>query len=271
MNCVAKKTHDQRDSDLDLTPTAVRTDDTVVSASETMARVLAQARLVAATNASVLLLGETGVGKDVFARAIHDASSRRHRQMIHVSCGAIPTTLIESELFGHERGAFTEASSRQIGRFEAAHGSTLYLDEVGELPLETQTKLLRVLQEKTIERLGGSGSIRVDVRIVAATNRDLQRDVKNKTFRDDLFYRLNVFPIVIPPLRERVADISTLAWTFIHELSPRFGKTITAISRSSLVELERHDWPGNVRELRNVIERALIVATGPTLTPTVQE
>ena len=251
--------------------TAVQTDDEIVFTSEAIQRVLAQAHLAAPTHASILLLGETGVGKDLFAQSIHEASPRRHRPMIHVSCGAIPTTLIESELFGHERGAFTEATSRQIGRFEAANGSTLYLDEVGELPLEVQPKLLRVLQERTVERLGSAVSVKVDVRIVAATNRDIARDVTKGTFRRDLFYRLNVFPIVIPPLRERMEDISALAWTFIRELSQRYGKNIKAISPDSIVELQQHDWPGNVRELRNVIERAMILADGPTLTLTLQE
>jgi transcriptional regulator with GAF, ATPase, and Fis domain len=271
MKCVAQTLDTERDLVRDADFAATHTDDAIVATSEAIQRVLLHARLVASTNASVLLLGETGVGKDVIAQAIHDASLRRHRQMVHVSCGAIPTTLIESELFGHERGAFTEAVCRQIGRFEAANGSTLYLDEVGELPLEMQVKLLRVLQEKTLERLGGSGPIKVDVRVIAATNRNLEQDVKRRTFREDLFHRLNVFPIVVPPLRERVADIPVLAWAFARELSARFGKKIKDISPGSLLELQQHDWPGNVRELRNVIERAVILATGPTLTPTVQE
>jgi len=189
--------------------------------------------------------------------------------MIRVSCAALPATLIESDLFGHERGAFTDAVSRRIGRFEAANGSTLFLDEIGDVPLETQVKLLRVLEERTIERLGGNGSIKVDVRIIAATNRDLDQAVRDNTFREDLFYRLNVFPITIPPLRERVDDIPSLAWTFIDELSAACGKTIEAIASQSLIELQSYVWPGNVRELRNVIERAMILAKGPTLTPMV--
>jgi transcriptional regulator with GAF, ATPase, and Fis domain len=225
--------------------------------------------LVAPTSSTVLLLGETGVGKELFAQAIHDASPRRHQPMIRVSCAAIPPTLIESELFGHERGAFTNAVSRQIGRFEAASGSTLFLDEIGELPLEMQVKLLRVLQERTIERLGSHQSVKVDVRIVAATNRDLEKDVRHKTFREDLFYRLNVFPITIPPLREREEDIPALAWAFIEELSRTFGKRIEAIASQCLIDLQQYSWPGNVRELRNVIERALIVADTSTLAPTV--
>ena len=189
--------------------------------------------------------------------------------MIRVSCAAIPTTLIESELFGHEKGAFTGALSRQIGRFELADGSTLFLDEIGEVSLEVQVKLLRVLEERTIERLGGNRSFKTDVRIIAATNRDLQEDVNDGTFRRDLYYRLNVFPIRIPPLRERVSDIPALAWKFIDELSPRIGRRIESISRESLLELEQYSWPGNIRELRNIIERAMIVAKGPVLAPQV--
>jgi transcriptional regulator with GAF, ATPase, and Fis domain len=248
---------------------AFQTEGAIVYRSEAIRDVLALARHVAPTNSTVLLLGETGVGKEVFAQAIHDASPRRHRPMIRVSCAAIPATLIESELFGHERGAFTGALSRLIGRFEAANGSTVFLDEIGELPLEMQVKLLRVLEERTIERLGGTASIKVDVRIIAATNRDLDQAVRDNTFRADLFYRLNVFPITIPPLRERREDIPGLAWTFIDELSAACGKTIEAIASRSLAELQRYPWPGNVRELRNVIERAMILTTGPTLTPMV--
>jgi transcriptional regulator with GAF, ATPase, and Fis domain len=241
----------------------------IVSKSRVMRNVLAQAHLVAPTNATVLLLGETGVGKEVLAQAIHDASPRRHRPMIRVNLAAIPTTLIESELFGHERGAFTDAFSRKIGRFEAANGSTLFLDEIGELPPEMQVKLLRVLEARTIERLGGRESIEVDIRILAATNRNLETAVRNKGFREDLFYRLNVFPITIPPLRERVEDIPDLAWIFIDELSRRFGKTFEAIAPEGLSDLLKYSWPGNVRELRNVIERAMIVARSSTLTPVV--
>jgi transcriptional regulator with GAF, ATPase, and Fis domain len=228
-----------------------------------------QLHQVAPTSSTVLLLGETGVGKQIFAQALHDASPRRHLPMIRVSCAALPATLIESELFGHERGAFTNAVSRQIGRFEAANGSTLFLDEIGELSPEVQVKLLRVLEERTIERLGGHGSIKVDVRIISATNRDLEAAVKEGAFREDLFYRLNVFPIAIPPLRERVGDIPALAWAFIEELSRAFGKRIEAITSRGLTDLQRYPWPGNVRELRNVIERAMILATSSTLTPAV--
>ena len=241
----------------------------LVSRSDAMRRVLDKAHQVAPTDATVLLLGETGVGKEVLAKTIHDASPRRDRPMIRVSCAAIPSTLIESELFGHERGAFTGALARQIGRFELADRSTLFLDEIGEVSLEVQVKLLRVLEERMIERLGSNRSFKIDVRIIAATNRDLQADVRHKTFREDLFYRLNVFPIRIPPLRERVSEIPALAWKLIDELSPRIGRTIESISRESLLELQQYSWPGNIRELRNVIERAMIVAKGPILTPRV--
>jgi transcriptional regulator with GAF, ATPase, and Fis domain len=250
---------------------SARTDDGVVYRSAGLRSALEQAYLVAPTTATVLLLGETGVGKEVLAEAIHRASPRRARPMIRINCGAIPATLIEGELFGHERGAFTDAVTRRIGSFEAAQGSTLFLDEIGELPLEMQVKLLRALQERTIERLGGTHPIKVDVRIIAATNRDLRQAVACHEFREDLFYRLNVFPITIPPLRQRRDDIPALAWAFIDELSRRFDRTIDAIARESLDDLLRYDWPGNVRELRNVIERALIVADGPILKPSVRE
>src|SRR5262245_7369071 len=244
----------------------LRTEGRIVYASEAIRDVFAHVHQVAPTTATVLLLGETGVGKELFAEAIHDASPRRNRPMIRVSCASIPATLIERELFGHERGAFTGALTRQLGRFEAAHGSTIFLDEIGDLPLEVQVKLLRVLQERTIERLGGNGSIKVDVRIVSATNCDLEQATAEKTFRQDLFYRLNVFPITIPPLRDRFEDIPALIWSFIDEFSQAFGKRIEAIAPQSMRELQRHRWPGNVRELRNIIEREVILATGPVLT-----
>jgi transcriptional regulator with GAF, ATPase, and Fis domain len=233
--------------------------------SAAIREVLAQVRQVAPTPATVLLLGETGTGKEVMARTIHDLSPRRHRRLIGVSCAAIPTALIESELFGREKGAYTGAVSRQIGRFEAAHQSTLFLDEIGDLPLPVQVKLLRVVEERVIERLGSVQPVKVDVRIIAATNRNLEDAVRDKTFREDLYYRLNVFPIVVPPLRERVEDIPALAWTFVEEFARSFGRSIESISEESLRELQRYDWPGNVRELRNVIERAVILATGPHL------
>ena len=190
---------------------------------------LAQIEQVAPTTATVLMLGETGSGKEVFAEALHDLSPRRQKPMVRVNCAAIPTTLIESELFGRERGAYTGALSRQLGRFEVADGSTIFLDEIGELPLDVQVKLLRVLQERVIERLGSSQQIKVDVRIIAATNRDLEQAVADRTFREDLYYRLNVFPIRVPPLRERVEDIPSLVWAFIDEFSTAFGKDIESI------------------------------------------
>jgi len=244
---------------------SLRTDGTIAAESASARRVLAQVEQVAPTTATVLLAGETGCGKEVFAQAIHDLSPRAKRPMIRVSCAAIPTALIESELFGRERGAYTGALSRQIGRFELAHGSTIFLDEIGELPLEVQVKLLRVLQERTIERLGGNQSVKVDVRVIAATNRDLEKAVAAGTFREDLYYRLNVFPIRIPALRERVDDIQSLVWTFIDEFSRAFNKPVESISKESLALLQRYNWPGNVRELRNVIEREMIVATSPHL------
>ena len=237
----------------------------VVADSAVIQSVLAQIEQVAPTPATVLMLGETGTGKEVMAQVVHDHSPRRHRPMIRVSCAAIPTALIESELFGRERGAYTGALSRQMGRFEAANQSTLFLDEIGDLPMEVQVKLLRVLQERVIERLGSSQPIKVDVRIIAATNRNLEDAVRDKTFREDLFYRLNVFPVVVPPLRERVEDIPALVWSFVDEFSRSFGKRIESISKDSLRELQRYPWPGNVRELRNTIERAVILASGPQL------
>jgi transcriptional regulator with GAF, ATPase, and Fis domain len=244
---------------------SLRTDRTIAAESVAVRRVLAQLEQVAPTTATVLLLGETGCGKEVFAQAIHDLSPRAKRPMIRVSCAAIPTALIESELFGRERGAYTGALSRQIGRFELAQGSTIFLDEVGDLSLEVQVKLLRVLQERTIERLGGNQSVKVDVRVIAATNRDLEKAVAAGTFREDLYYRLNVFPIRIPALRERVDDIQSLVWTFIDEFSRAFNKPVESISKESLALLQRYNWPGNVRELRNLIEREMIIATSPHL------
>ena len=238
----------------------------VIAAESPVVRtVLAQIESVAPTNATVLLLGETGTGKEVFAQAIHDRSARRGRPMVRVNCAAIPAALIENELFGRERGAYTGALSRQIGRFELAEGATLFLDEIGDLPLESQVKLLRVIQDKVLERLGSVDPITVDVRLIAATNRDLEGAVADRTFREDLYYRLNVFPITVPPLRDRVEDIPVLAWTFIEEFSRASGKRIDSLSKESLAALRRYPWPGNVRELRNLIERAIILARGPRL------
>src|SRR5580765_6429741 len=229
----------------------------LASRNAAVLKAMAQAEQVAGTPATVLLLGETGVGKDLFAQAIHDLSSRRQREMVRVNCAAIPSTLMESELFGRERGAYTDAVSRQIGRIESAHQSTLFLDEIGELSAKDQVKLLRVLQDKVIHRLGGTQAIKVDVRIIAATNCNLEQAVEDRVFREDLFYRLNVFPIVVPPLRERIEDIPGLVWEFIEEFSAAFGKKIELVPEESMRELRRYSWPGNVRQLRNVIERAV--------------
>jgi len=237
----------------------------IVSESAAIRKALSEMELVAATPATVLLLGETGSGKEVFAQAIHDLSLRRRRTMIPVNCGAIPSALIESELFGRERGAFTGADTRQIGRFEAADESTLFLDEISEVSTEIQVKLLRVLQTRVIERLGSTQPIKVDVRIIAATNRNLEQAVADKSFREDLFYRLNVFPIHVPALRERVEDIPGLVWEFVREFSKSFGKAIESIPAESMRQLQDYSWPGNVRELRNVVERALIAAGGAEL------
>jgi transcriptional regulator with GAF, ATPase, and Fis domain len=237
--------------------------------SPVVRRAFKQAECVAPMPATVLLLGETGSGKEVFAQAIHDLSPRHHRPMVKLNCAAIPSALIESELFGRERGAFTGALSRQAGRFEIANHSTLFLDEIGDLPIDTQVKLLRVLQQRVFERLGSHQSIKVDVRIIAATNRDLEQAVQEKTFREDLYYRLNVFPIVVPPLRERVEDIPSLVWSFVDEFSKAFGKPVDSIAKASMDELQRYAWPGNIRELRNIVERAVILSTGRHLQVTV--
>jgi formate hydrogenlyase transcriptional activator len=240
----------------------------IVGQSPSIRRVLDQVRQVAATDSTVLLLGETGTGKELFATQVHELSARRGRAMVRLNCSAIPATLIESELFGRERGAYTGALARQIGRFELADHSTIFLDEIGELPLDVQVKLLRVLEERQIERLGSPKAIRVDTRIIAATHRDLEQRIAEGTFREDLFYRLNVFPIQVPPLRERPEDIPLLVWRFVDEFSKAFGKRIDAIARDNLAMLQQYPWPGNIRELRNVVERAMIVADGPRLSLT---
>jgi formate hydrogenlyase transcriptional activator len=238
----------------------------IVGKSVAMKRILAQAEQVAQTDSTVLILGETGTGKELLARAIHSMSTRKDRPLVTVNCASLPPTLIESELFGRERGAYTGALTRMVGRFELADGSTLFLDEIGELPLELQSKLLRVLEEGKYERLGSNKTLRVNVRIIAATNRDIAREVKEGKFRNDLYYRLNVFPIVIPPLRERSEDIPLMVWAFVREFQKRMGKEIESIPRKSIDALQSYPWPGNVRELRNVIERAMIVSSGKTLT-----
>ena len=237
----------------------------ILGFSQAIRKVLAAAHQVGPTDATVLILGETGSGKELVARAIHELSPRRSRPMIKVNCAALPASLIESELFGREKGAYTGAHAGEAGRFEAADGSTIFLDEIGELPLELQPKLLRVLQEGQFERLGSSRTIKVNVRVLAATNRDLAKEVRERRFREDLYYRLNVFPITIPPLRERPEDIPILVQSFVEEFATRMGKRIHSIPRRLLEKLQKYSWPGNVRELRNVIERAVILSNGPTL------
>ncbi len=239
----------------------------IAGASLPVERLRQQIAQVAPTATSVLLLGETGTGKELAATEIHERSPRAKRPMVSVHCAAIPGTLIESELFGAEKGAYTGAHARQIGRFELADGSTIFLDEVGELPPEVQVKLLRVLQERQVERLGNPRPIKIDVRVIAATNRDLEREVAEGRFREDLYYRLNVFPITLPPLRERAEDIPELVRTFVEELSKPLGKKFDAIDKDKMLALQRHAWPGNVRELRNVIERAVIICAPPRLVP----
>jgi transcriptional regulator with GAF, ATPase, and Fis domain len=238
----------------------------IVGRSAAVARVLEDVDRVAATDSTVLLLGETGTGKELFATQIHERSARRGRSMVRVNCSAIPATLMESELFGRERGAFTDAHARQIGRFELADQSSIFLDEIGELTPEIQVKLLRVLEERQFERLGSPKPIHLNTRVIAATHRNLELRIADGTFREDLFYRLNVFPIQVPPLRERVDDIPLLVWRFVAEFSKTFDKQIDSVSRENLVELQHYAWPGNIRELRNAVERAMIVAKTPRLT-----
>src|SRR3954469_6195465 len=236
----------------------------IVGSSAPLQYVLEQVARVAGADTTVLILGETGTGKELIARAIHRGSKRATRAFIRVNCAAIPPSLTASELFGHEKGAFTGAVQRRIGRFEAADGGTIFLDEVGELPAETQVSLLRVLQEREIERVGSSHPIAVDVRVLAATNRDLEAAVERGTFREDLFYRLNVFPIRLPPLRERADDIPILVEYLVDRFGKQTGKRICSVERSTLRRLQDYDWPGNVRELQNVIERAVVLSEGET-------
>jgi transcriptional regulator with GAF, ATPase, and Fis domain len=237
----------------------------IVGTSAAIRRALDLVGQVAPTNATVLLLGETGTGKERVAAAIHELSPRRSRPMVIVNCAAIPGTLIESELFGREKGAYTGALTRQAGRFDRANGSTIFLDEIGDLPLETQTKLLRVIETREFERLGSPNPVHVDVRIIAATNKNLDQAVRDGRFREDLFFRLNVFPIRLPALRERPEDIPLLAMAIVDELGASMGRQFDAISRASLLALQHYHWPGNIRELRNVIERAIITADSPVL------
>jgi formate hydrogenlyase transcriptional activator len=238
----------------------------IVGSSAPIRTVLQQVARVAPTDSTVLITGDTGTGKELVARAIHKRSTRSARPFVAVNCAAVPASLIASELFGHERGAFTGAVQRRQGKFELADGGTLFLDEVGELPADTQVALLRVLQEREFERVGGSRPIRIDVRVIAATNRDLQTAIAERAFRSDLFYRLNVFPVEIPPLHERPTDIPILVEYFVHRLSKRAGKKITGISGETLELLQSYPWPGNIRELQNVVERAVIVSDGDVLT-----
>ena len=235
----------------------------IVGQSPALQAVLRKVRQVASAETTVLLTGETGTGKELIARAIHESSPRKDRALIKVNCGAIPQGVVESELFGHEKGAFTGAIQKRIGRFELADKGTLFMDEVGELPLDTQVKLLRVLQEREFERVGNTSAIKVDVRLIAATNRDLDREVKEGRFRPDLFYRLNVFPIRIPPLRERASDIPILVDHFLAQFQRKMCKPLKSVTKSSLEQLQRYSWPGNIRELQNVIERACVLARGP--------
>ena len=237
----------------------------IVGQSEALCAVFQQVAQVAPSNATVLLTGETGTGKGVVARAIHGGSPRKDRPLITVNCTTLPASLVESELFGREKGAFTGSDSRQIGRFELADGGAIFLDEIGELPLELQCKLLRVVQDGEFERLGSSRTLKVDVRIIAATNRNLEEEVISGRFREDLFYRLNVFPITMPPLRERTEDIPLLVNHFVAKFNKKIGKTIETVSKETMNVLQRYRWPGNVRELENVVERAVIVSQGTAL------
>ena len=237
----------------------------IISQSKAFRKILGRLEQVATTDATVLILGESGTGKELVARAVHNVSNRKERPLVKLNCAALPASLIESELFGHEKGAFTGAHAKRIGRFELADGGTIFLDEIGEMPLELQPKLLRVIQEGEFERLGDAETKKVDVRIIAATNRNLEEEIEKGNFREDLYYRLNVFPLMIPPLRERVEDVPLLAGHFLRKCTAAFGKSIDSITKQSLDALSTYSWPGNVRELENVIERAVITSTGKKL------
>jgi formate hydrogenlyase transcriptional activator len=243
----------------------------LIGSSPNFLTVIEQLRTVAPVDCAVLIQGETGTGKEVVARAIHDASARRRQRFVTVNCAAIPAALLESELFGYERGAFTGALTSKIGRFQHADGGTLFLDEIGELPIELQPKLLRAIQEQEFDRLGSSQSTRVDVRIVAATNRNLEEMVAEQRFRMDLYYRLNVFPIWLPPLRGRASDIPLLIDHFLRTMCDRYGKSIDQISDAVMAAIKRYDWPGNIRELQNFIERSVILTTGRELRAPIAE
>ena len=237
----------------------------IIGQSDPLKYVFFKIEQVAATDSTVLLLGETGTGKELIARAIHNRSNRKHRPLVKLDCATLAPNLIESELFGREKGAFTGAQERQIGRFEFADGSTIFLDEIGELPSALQVKLLRVIQDGEFERLGGNRPIKVDVRIIAATNRNLENEISNGHFRKDLWYRLNVFPITLPPLRQRADDIPLLVNEFVNRYSKKVGKVITKIPDKTMESLKRYPWPGNIRELQNVIERSVINTPGAVL------
>jgi formate hydrogenlyase transcriptional activator len=237
----------------------------LIGSSAKFKALLDDVNMVAPVDSAVLIQGETGTGKEVIARAIHEASHRSRNRFVALNCAAIPSTLLESELFGYEKGAFTGAVAQTIGRFQAADRGTLFLDEIGDLPLELQPKLLRALQEKQFERLGGSDTLKLDVRVIAATNQDLASMVQERRFRADLYYRLNVFPITLPPLRERASDIPLLVQYFVQKFARQQSKQIDTIPDAVMAALEHHDWPGNIRELQNVIERAVVMTTGPVL------
>src|SRR6266436_4014495 len=243
----------------------------IIGGSQSLREVFAQLKIVAPTDSTVLLLGETGTGKELVAHALHKRSARRDRPFVRVNCAAIPSGLLESELFGHERGAFTGAIARKIGRFELANGGTLFLDEIGDIPAELQPKLLRVLQEQEFERLGSTQTTRVDVRVVAATSRDLPEMVANREFRSDLYYRLNVFPVRLPALRERPDDIALLVRHFVDLCAKRMKKNVERVPNEAMEMLLTHPWPGNVRELQNFIERAVILSPGKVLRPPLAE
>jgi formate hydrogenlyase transcriptional activator len=237
----------------------------IVGQSKAIRRIKSQIKQVASTNVTVLVMGETGTGKELIARAIHDGGLRKNGRLVIVNCAALSPALIESELFGHEKGAFTGAASRKLGRFEMANGGTLFLDEIGELPLDLQVKLLRVIEESEFERVGGTKTIKVDVRIIAATNRNLKAEIQKGNFRKDLWYRLNVFPITTPPLRERVVDIPMLVEFFLGRICAKLGKELKIVSPETMSRLCNYPWPGNVRELANVVERAVIQSPGKFL------
>ena len=239
--------------------------DNIIGRSDEIKYVFYKVEQIASSDTNVLVLGETGTGKELVARAIHGLSQRKDRALVKMNCAALPSNLIESELFGHEKGAFTNAHSRRLGRFEVANGTTLFLDEIGELPLDLQPKLLQVIETGEFERLGSSETIKVDVRIIAATNRNLEAEVRKGTFREDLWYRLNIFPITLPPLRARREDIPLLVHFFVDKISKRLGKSIRVIPVSVMSALESYHWPGNIRELENVLERAVINSSGPKL------